>query len=31
MPLRDGKPVYSKPDAERAWNKLVTLYQAALT
>jgi carboxymethylenebutenolidase len=31
MPLRDGKPLYSKPDAERAWNKLLALYQAALT
>jgi len=31
MPLRDGKLLYSKPDAERAWSKLVTLYQAALT
>ena len=31
MPLRNGKPIYSKPDAERAWNKLVALYQAALT
>src|SRR5260370_37685027 len=31
MPLRNGKPIYSKPDAERAWNKLVALYQAAPT
>jgi len=31
MPLRNGKPIYSKPDAERAWNKLLALYQAALT
>jgi carboxymethylenebutenolidase len=30
MPLHDGSPVYSKPDAERAWSKLVTLYRAAL-
>jgi carboxymethylenebutenolidase len=30
MPLQAGKPIYSKPDAERAWNKLVTLYRTAL-
>jgi carboxymethylenebutenolidase len=30
MPLQDGKPIYSKPDAERAWGKLVALYKAAL-
>jgi carboxymethylenebutenolidase len=30
MPLRDGKPIYSKPDAERAWSKLLALYKAAL-
>ena len=30
MPLQDGKPIYSKPDAERAWAKLVALYKAAL-
>lgn len=30
MPFRDGKPVYSKPDAERAWGKLVALYKTAL-
>ena len=30
MPLQDGKPVYSKPDAERAWSKLVALYKVAL-
>ena len=27
---QDGKPIYSKPDAERAWNKLVALYKTAL-
>jgi len=27
MPLQDGKPIYSKPDAERAWSKLVALYK----
>ncbi|MGB9455509.1 MAG: dienelactone hydrolase family protein [Bryobacteraceae bacterium] len=30
MPLRDGMPIYSKPDAERAWGKLVALYKTAL-
>ena len=30
MPLQDGKPIYSKPDAERAWSKLVALYKFAL-
>ena len=30
MPLQNGKPIYSKPDVERAWGKLVALYKAAL-
>jgi carboxymethylenebutenolidase len=30
MPLQNDKPVYSKPDAERAWAKLVALYKLAL-
>jgi carboxymethylenebutenolidase len=30
MPLDNGKPIYSKPDAERAWGKLVALYKMAL-
>jgi len=30
MPLSDGKPIYNKPDAEKAWTKLVALYKAAL-
>jgi carboxymethylenebutenolidase len=30
MPVRDGNPIYSKPDAERAWAKLVALYKVAL-
>jgi carboxymethylenebutenolidase len=30
MPLKNGMPVYSEPDAERAWSKLVELYKAAL-
>jgi carboxymethylenebutenolidase len=30
MPLQNGKPIYSKPDAERAWSKLVALYKTAL-
>ncbi len=31
MPVRDGAPIYNKPEAERAWAKLVALYRAALT
>ncbi len=30
MPVRDGAPIYNKPEAERAWAKLVALYKAAL-
>jgi len=30
MPVRDGVPIYNKPEAERAWVKLVALYKAAL-
>lgn len=30
MPAEAGKPIYNKPDAERAWAKLVALYKAAL-
>jgi carboxymethylenebutenolidase len=30
MPVRDGVPIYNKPEAERAWSKLVALYHAAL-
>jgi carboxymethylenebutenolidase len=30
MPTRDGKPIYNKPDAERAWAKLLDLYKSAL-
>jgi carboxymethylenebutenolidase len=30
MPLQDGKPIYSKPDAEHAWSKLVALYKTTL-
>ena len=30
MPLRNGKPIYNKPDADRAWGKLVALYKAGL-
>jgi carboxymethylenebutenolidase len=30
MPRQNGKPIYSKPDAERAWGKLLDLYHAAL-
>src|ERR1700682_6259367 len=30
MPMQNGKPIYSKPDAERAWGKLAALYKMAL-
>jgi carboxymethylenebutenolidase len=30
MPLQAGKPIYDEPQAERAWNELVTLYKRAL-
>jgi carboxymethylenebutenolidase len=30
MPAQNGKPIYSKPDAERAWGKLMALYKAGL-
>jgi carboxymethylenebutenolidase len=30
MPLRDGVPIYDKAQAERAWGKLVALYNTAL-
>lgn len=30
MPAEQGKPIYDKPNAEKAWAKLVTLYKAAL-
>jgi carboxymethylenebutenolidase len=30
MPLQNGAPIYNKPDAERAWDKLLALYKAAL-
>jgi carboxymethylenebutenolidase len=30
MPVQNGMPIYSKPDAERAWSKLTALYKAAL-
>lgn len=30
MPAEAGKPIYNKPDAERAWAKLVALYKTAL-
>jgi carboxymethylenebutenolidase len=30
MPLQNGKPIYNKPDAERAWTKLEALYKTAL-
>jgi carboxymethylenebutenolidase len=30
MPRDNSGPIYSKPDAERAWSKLVALYKVAL-
>lgn len=30
MPEQNGKPIYNKVDAERAWGKLVALYKAGL-
>ena len=30
MPMQNGAPIYNKPDAERAWGKLVALYKTAL-
>jgi carboxymethylenebutenolidase len=30
MPTQNGKPIYNKADAERAWGKLVALYRTAL-
>ena len=30
MPASNGAPIYNKPDAERAWGKLVELYKTAL-
>jgi carboxymethylenebutenolidase len=30
MPMQNGKPLYNKPDAERAWAKLLALYKAGL-
>jgi len=30
MPLHNGKPIYNRPDAERAWGKLLQLYRAVL-
>ena len=31
MPVQNGAPIYNKPDAERAWGKLVALYKAGLS
>ena len=30
MPSEAGKPIYNQPDAERAWAKLLALYEVAL-
>jgi carboxymethylenebutenolidase len=31
MPLSNGAPIYNKPDAEKAWAKLLALYKVALS
>lgn len=31
MPNENGAPIYSKPDAERAWDKLLALYEVGLS
>lgn len=31
MPLHDGKPVYNRTEAERAWGKLLDLYRTTLS
>jgi carboxymethylenebutenolidase len=31
MPTQNGKPIYNKPDAERAWAKRLALYKSSLT
>jgi carboxymethylenebutenolidase len=31
MPAQNGKPIYNKVEADRAWDKLIALYKAALT
>jgi carboxymethylenebutenolidase len=30
MPVQNGAPIYNKPDAERAWTKLLALYKAGI-
>ena len=30
MPVQNGSPIYNKPDAEKAWAKLLALYKSAL-
>ena len=30
MPMQDGKPIYNKPEAERAWGHLESLYKTNL-
>ncbi len=31
MPAQGGAPIYNEVDAERAWGKLIELYEAALS
>ena len=30
MPMQNGKPIYSQPDAERAWGRLLALYKTSI-
>ena len=30
MPIEGGAPIYSKPDAERAWSALLAKYRSSL-
>jgi hypothetical protein len=30
MPLAEGKPIYNRTDAERAWRNLLDLYSQTL-
>jgi carboxymethylenebutenolidase len=30
MPMQNGAPIYNKPDAEKAWAKLIALYKTGL-
>jgi hypothetical protein len=30
VPIQAGQAIYSRPDAERAWSRLLALYRVAL-